>query len=249
MPAVEQEEKVIRHWVALRRAEGFEVESPQWLDRGPDGDIDALAQPFAIEHTSVDALPRQRQVRAQFAELSEGFGEVPFDSGRLRLTIDYTDFTSVDHGELLVNLKRWLQRDAPHLPEGASKGQRLGAFPVRWWAFHFSDRPAGAALGLGVDSDSTSSTHIKTLLGRKANKLRSYKRESPVTVLIVESEDLALMDAGTFLRICAAESLKLEPVDELWFADTSLGDVELWQVDLNAIDLRGPFYPELTDAV
>jgi len=249
MPAVEQEEKVIRHWVALRRAEGLEVESPQWLDRGQDGDIDALARPFAIEHTSVDALPRQRRVRAQFAEVSEGFREAPFDSGRLRLSIDYIDFTSVDHDKLLVSLKQWLRREAPRLPEGASKGQCLGDLPVHWWAFFSSDRPAGAALGLGVDTDSISSSHIKDLLRRKANKLQSYKRRSFVTVLIVESDDLALMGAGTFLRMCAGESLKLEPVDELWFADTSLGDVELWQVELNAVELRGPFYAELAEAV
>lgn len=249
MPALAQEEKVILHWLAVRRAKGLEAEHPRWLDRGREGDIDALAPPFAIEHTSIDALPQQRQVQAQFRRVADAFREIPFESTRLRLAIDYEAFTAVDHDELLSCLRQWLRREASDLPEGSSKGLQLCGLPVRWWAFCHSDQPSGAVLGLAVDSDTTSSAHVGKLLGRKARKLRAYKRRSFITVLIVESDDLALMDAGTFHRMCDALPLTLNPVDELWFADTSLGDVELWHIPLDADEPDGPFYAEVSEAV
>jgi len=103
---------------------------------------------------------------------------------------------------------------------------------------------------LAVDSESLSGAHIVGLLRRKAAKLQTYKLQNYITILIVESSDLGLMAAPFFLELLlpAIRGDDLKSVDELWFADTSLGDVELWKVVLDEKELHGPFYPRLDQA-
>jgi hypothetical protein len=122
---------------------------------------------------------------------------------------------------------------------------------IQWHCFKHSDRPPGLSIGLAVDSESLSGAHIVGLLRRKAAKLRTYKLHDYVTILIVESSDLGLMSAPFFLEVLlpAVREDDLKPVDEVWFADTSLGDVELWKVILDEKELHGPFYPRLEQAV
>ena len=61
-------------------------------------------------------------------------------------------------------------------------------------------------------------------LSRKASKLKPYKAEGFRTILLLESDDIALMDESIMLDgIRRAFSQKLpDGVDEIWYADTSI---------------------------
>jgi len=251
VPSAENEKRVILHWLALREQDGQEAEPPQWLDCEQQGDIDALAPPFAIEHTSVDALPDQRQYEAQFRAVLNGLSDVTVTTFRLRIAIAQENFRTVNHQRLGECLSRWVRDQAPNLPEGLSSGKQLCGLAVGWYCFKYSDRPPGLRISLAVDTDSASGTNVSEVLRRKAAKLHAYKLQGYATVLIVESSDLALMAAPTFLELClnSLAANDLDAVDELWFADTSLGDVELWKVALSEEELDGPFYPRLRPAV
>jgi hypothetical protein len=101
---------------------------------------------------------------------------------------------------------------------------------------------------LAVDFEKYSKD-ISGLLKRKSNKLSGYKRQSFTTVLIVESCDFQLMAPDVFLEMILGvpEQYKMF-IDQLWFADTSLNDIEYWRVISEPRHLNGP-YNLGTDAV
>lgn len=251
MPSIEDEKRVILHWLAHREQEGKCAQPVQWVDSERGGDIDALAPPFAIEHTSVDALADQRRYAAQFRTLLNGLSDLPVTTWRLRIILDRTGFGTVSHRQLLACLRQWIPRHTPDLPEGHSSGNELCGLEIPWHCFKHSDRPPGLNIGLAVDTDALSGAHIVGLLRRKAAKLQTYKLQGYTTILIVESSDLALLAAPVFLELLlpAIRADDLKGVDEVWFADTSLDDVELWEVVLGEEELYGPFYPRLEQAV
>jgi hypothetical protein len=60
----------IRDLVSFLKATGRPVTSvDDWPDENEHGEIDAIAGPYAIEHTSVDSLPNGRQADARFVQV------------------------------------------------------------------------------------------------------------------------------------------------------------------------------------
>jgi len=125
VPSLEDEKRVILHWLAHLEQQGECAQAVQWVDSEQGGDIDALAPPFAIEHTSVDALEDQRRYAVQIRALLDSLSDVIVSTSRLRLILDRTGFGTVGHRQLLACLKQWIPSQTPNLPEGQSSGQQL----------------------------------------------------------------------------------------------------------------------------
>lgn len=72
------------------------------------------------------------------------------------------------------------------------------------------------------DAD-TLSTRLRDLLDKKAKKLRKYQEEF-TTVLLVESDDIALMNGFKMREAIQAAYSDGPPqgVDEIWFAHTAV---------------------------
>ena len=66
---------------------------------------------------------------------------------------------------------------------------------------------------------------VKKLFDRKARKLRKYQNLGKTTVLLVESNDIALMDIqGWILLKAVREAYPFGPpigVDKIWYVDTA----------------------------
>ena len=96
-------------------------------DQRPDNknrnstDIDALAGPFAIEHTSIDTLPNQRLNNNRFMQVIDGIEqELPSQlSFSLQITLEYGAVTTQQNWKAIRQaLKSWIIKDAPRLTEG-----------------------------------------------------------------------------------------------------------------------------------
>ncbi len=199
---------------------------------GTSREIDALAESpqlrIAIEHTSVDSLPNQRQQDARF---SEALGKLEEElkgkiNSRVRLN---TSFGAVTIGTAWQNireaLRTWLIKEIPKLPEGWSTHNIEGVpFPID--LMKDSTRPHGLYLARGAPEDDTLSARLLEQLNDKADKLKKYKETGWLTILLVENLDIALMNRGKMALAIAAAYPSVPPTgsDKIWYADTSTPD-------------------------
>ncbi len=202
------------------------------VDRRPDednrnsSDIDALAGPLAIEHTSVDTVSDQRRDGAQFMQVVEPLEQQlgPGLGFRLRVTFPYEGVTvGQDWQAMREALEEWIRSEAPSLADG----RHLIKLPYVPFAFEVDKTTAGTP-GLFFSRfspvDSTLSERIREQVERKAAKLGSYKKRGKTAVLLVESDDIALMNKAKLLeavRLAFPSGLPVE-IDELWYIDTSV---------------------------
>ena len=241
MPEAVQEKRVISEWVTIQRSLGVEIQDPEWRDKPHNGDIEAIAFPFAVEHTSVDSIENQRLYEAHSQTVFQDLDQITIvPPARIKLSISLEDFVKTDHKKLRSALILWLQNEAPKLPDGHTQGAEIFDLPVEWRCWKYSYRPPGLYFGLAVDTEKCRN-EIANLLSRKDQKLETYRRQGLTSVVIVESDDFQLMAPDIFfeMAIKAHENHTLS-TDQLWFADTSLDDIEFWEIDLKTKQLNGP---------
>jgi hypothetical protein len=241
MSKAEQEKRIISEWVAIQRSLGVEIQDPEWRDKPHNGDIEAIAFPFAVEHTSVDSIEKQRLYEAHFDTVVKDLRQIKIaPPARIKLSINLEDFIRIDHKKLKAVLILWLKSRAPKLPDGHSRGSQIIDIPVEWRCWKYSNRPPGLYFGLAVDTEK-GRNEIVHLLSRKDQKLETYRRQGLTSVVIVESDDFQLMAPDIFLEMAmkAHGNQKLS-IDQLWFADTSMEDIEFWEIDLKAKKVNGP---------
>jgi len=203
------------------------------IDRRPDeenqdsADIDAIAGPFAIEHTSIDTLPNQRRDSDWFLQAAGGLEqELPNKpSFRLNVTLEYGAVTrGQDWTAIRQTLKNWITDDSPSLDDGCHVLDDIDGVPFRLHVIKTTGRRSGVFFGRFEPNDDTLPDRIWEQFGRKAKKLAKYRSAGQLTVLLVESDDIALMNELKMLEsIRKAYPAGLPAgVDQIWFADTSI---------------------------
>lgn len=203
------------------------------VDRRPDEenrystDIDAIAGHFAIEHTSIDTLPNQRKDSDWFMRAAGGLEkELPNKpSFRLNITLEYDAVTKGQDWTIIrQTLKKWITNDAPAMDDGRYVIDDIPGVPFRLHIKKASDRRPGVFFGRFMPDDGTLSGRILQQLERKAKKLSKYHNKGQITVLLVESDDIALMDESKMLdsiRTAYPAGLPVG-VNQIWYADTSI---------------------------
>lgn len=199
----------------------------RWPDKETDGDIDAIADNLAIEHTSIDTVPDQRRDSDWFMkavgslEKEIRFGH-PF---RLRIILGYG---AIEKGQNWLGIrsaiKNWITDEAVHLKDGRHILSDVPGVPFPLHVTKASDRPPAVIFGRFAPNDDTLPDRLRAQFKRKAKKLSKYP--AMTKILLVESEDMALMNhADMQVAICQAfpDGLPLG-VDEIWYADTSIPD-------------------------
>lgn len=223
--------EVIARFVAFLREHGHAgLKVERWPDREnrESPEIDAIAGPFAIEHTSVDTVENQRRETAHFAKVVSGLreevaGRIPC---RLTITVEWSAVkVGQDWSDVRSALRDWILTKAPNLPNGRNvidEGTITG-IPFGLSVYKASDRPPRVNFGRFSPQDDTLAARIRKQLDAKASKLGRYSPEK-TTILLVESSDLALMNQAIMLgAIKAAYSGALPAaVDEVWYADTTV---------------------------
>ena len=222
--------EVIEAFIAHLRDHGFPGLK---VDRWPEDEnrsskeIDTLAGPLAIEHTSVDTLPNQRRDSDWFMKAVGGIeaelsGSLPF---RLNISLDYEAIAKGQRWVSIRNaLKNWIIEDSPNLPDGRHILENVSGIPFRLRVTKASDRRPGLFIARYVPEDETLPERIRLQFGAKSGKLAKYKDRGLITVLLVESDDIALMNGSVmFEAICRAfPHAATIGVDQIWYADTSI---------------------------
>jgi len=225
-----EEKEVVNLFVAHLAEHGYPVLK---VDSRPDEvernqcDIDAIAGNFAIEHTSIDTIPDQRRNSDWFMKAAglleeELRGKLDY---RLSVTLPYDGIQpGVDWNKIKVALRDWVLDKSTFLPKGS---HLISDCPNIPFDFRASKRPAGhpgLLLFRSAPEDQTLPDRLRKLLCRKAKKLIRYKADGKMTIILLESNDIALMDeAIMWENLRAAFQNGLPPsVDKIWFVDTSI---------------------------
>lgn len=190
-------------------------------------DIDAIAGPFAIEHTSIDTVKDQRRDSARFKCVvgdieQELEGKLPF---RLYVWFKYDAVSKgQDWAAICIALKKWVINESPYLPDGKSVAADIPGIPFQLEILKSSDRPGGVYFARTEPKDSNLAERVREILERKATKLAKYQAPATITVLLVESDDIAIMSEPKMLEaICEAfPDGPPQGVDQVWFADTTI---------------------------
>ena len=220
---------VIDRFVAHLRKNGHPgLQVDRWPDKEnrDSPDIDAIAGPFAIEHTRIDTLPNQSRNNNRFGKVTDGLEEelssqLPF---RLKITLEYSAVTTKQDWKAIKQaLKNWIIRDSLSLADGHYVLDKVPDIPFPLDVVKDSDMPPKLVFYRFPPNDNTLPSRIKAQGDRKAKKLAEYKSLGKMTVLLIESNDIAFMHSSIMLQeIRKAYSNRLPlGVDKIWYADTA----------------------------
>jgi hypothetical protein len=215
----------IRNFAKFLEAIGQPVAGvDEWPEDHKQGEIDAILGPFAVQHTSIDALPDGRRRGHQFQHVI-GSIEDEF-SGRLGFYLSIVlDWDAIKTGQdwKLANqgLRSWILREAADMPDG---NRRIASVPGVPFAFDIvkggSVNADGVFFSRWDPRDETLNRRLRDqVIGRhdKLSVLARHRDRGKRTLLLLESGDVALMSDGAiaqaFLEVFPQWPSKL---DELW---------------------------------
>lgn len=203
------------------------------VDRRPDeenrrsSDVDAMAGPFVIEHTSIDTLPNQRRDSAWFMQAVGGLEQEL--GGRLsyRVSIGLESNAVAkeqDRTAIRMALKAWIRNSVPGMADGRHIVDGVPWVPFRLHVTNASDRRPRIVFSRFEPEDDTLSDRIRAQFDRKAEKLSRYHGSGLTTLLLVENDDIALMNESKLLDAIRRAYTTAPPpgVDQIWYADTSI---------------------------
>jgi hypothetical protein len=222
--------KLIQRFVSHLAAEsniGLQV------DRWPDEetrdsqDIDAEADHFAIEHTSIDTIANQRR---DFAWFNRAVGSLqaellwkhPF---RLRITLPYEVIQlGQQWSKIRAALKSWILNQSPKLSQGCHIIKNVPDIPFEFRVSKWPSQRPKVIFARHTPPEKSFLKHIKEQLDRKLQKLVPYRNKGKTTILLVESDDMGLMNEGLMVEGIKSSYPDSLPrgVDQIWFADTSI---------------------------
>jgi hypothetical protein len=218
-------EKFVAH-LAVNGYPGLRIDKWPERENRNSPDIEAIAGQFAIEHTSIDTLPNQRGKSDWFMRAVGGLEkELPKPPYRLNITLEYDAITiGQDWAAIRGSLKTWLIKDSPQLPDGRHTLENLPGIPFRLRVTKQSGRPPRIIFGRIAPEDESLPRRIRQQLDSKIEKLAPYQARGLITVLLIESHDIALMNWDIMLEaLRKAYPEGLPPrVDEIWHVDTSI---------------------------
>ncbi|MDZ7723245.1 MAG: hypothetical protein U5R06_10680 [candidate division KSB1 bacterium] len=200
-------------------------------------EIDAIAGLLAIEHTSIDTITNQRLDSSRFMKAigdleDELKTEFPY---YLRLVIPYDAIKKGQNWKKIKNtMRNWLLEKTPGLQYGREYNRiDIKELPFIFWIKKDKNRHHGLFICRNVPEDKSLSKRIKKLLDRKVDKLLKYNSDGYTTILLIESDDIALMNENILIAsICESYHGKLpDNVDQIWYADTTIKDKLLF-IDL-----------------
>lgn len=223
--AQKTDEICIEHFVSFLQAlkhPGLQVsEWPE--DTGLPNQIDAIARPYAIEHTSIDALPNQRKLEVAFRAITGNLHEATKGKLGFRLRIMLLgmameighDWSS--HGQAI---ERWINIESRKLADGIHRDFHITGVPYSVCIVKGGPiRTDGVTFGRWFEADPKFYMRIKGTIDKKLPKLARHRTRNIKTVLLVGSDDIAIMSLDQFgLAFDQAYQVWPAELDELWFA-------------------------------
>jgi len=222
---------IVDAFISYLRQKGYpnlKVERRPEEENRNSSDIEAIAGPFAIEHTSIDTIINQRRDSDWFFKAVGGLEELTQQlTCRLSITIPYEGVQiGQDWSKVRESFKAWIMNASPTLPDGMHIVSNEAGIPFEFHVKKSSERKPGLFFARFAPEDNSLPERIRLHLARKAQKLKPYKKQGYATILLVESDDIALMNENIMLdAIRRGFSNHLpEGVDQLWYSDTTIVD-------------------------
>lgn len=175
---------------------------------------------YALEHTKVEAYPEQMQDGSNFSDALEHLENSLTDAlpkhARFNLIVPANSFkglTAKSVKDIRVKIERWVIRTAPQLIPSGRQMESITesidgvGFRVTLQAIFGIQNENGKlriARYAPPDLEILRTVHIGQVLARKLPKLKTWANKGALTVLILESEDIALTNHHLVL-----EALKL----------------------------------------
>lgn len=221
--------EVILLFIGHLRKQGFpDLTVEAWPDEEnrTTKDIDALAPPFAIEHTSIDRLPDQRGRDALFLDLIEGLAEkyASVISYRLVLSLPWADIRRFRNWrDTRQAIDEWIEVESAKLGDGPHRVDSYPGIPFPFVAYKHSDWPPVVRFYRAIPEDATFMARTADLVRQKSAKLKPY-RDRFTTALLLESDDIALMNPEIVREAMSRMTRSSNPpiVDEIWYAETAI---------------------------
>lgn len=224
---VQNDKAVIQAFVAYRASHDLsDLQVDGWPDVDNPSDIDALAGPLAIEHTSVDMVADQRRDGVWFSNVVEPIEHGPARQLPFRLEIIFP-YEGVARGQDWQSMRRaletWVLNSAASLPDGR-QSVSVPDVPFAFDVIKSADRTPGVFFMRYSPAHASLADRLRQHVERKAAKLVPYRAQGKRGVLLLESNDIALMNRSKLLDALRAAFPDALPdgIDEIWYADTSV---------------------------
>ena len=218
-------------YLSRNRQNGLQVD--RYPDKDNPNDIDAIADIFAIEHTSVDSIPKQREHSDWFERAIAGLEkdniQLPF---RLMVQIPYDGIRKGQNWSSIKNaFKHWVMHESPKLTEGRSEIENVTGVPFGFAATKSLSSKFPGLYFMRYDPGRRITP--EEVRGKLESKIQKLIRYHPIytTLLLIESNDIAFMNDDIMLELLLeALSGKLpEGIDELWFVHSDIPDNLLFE--------------------
>lgn len=216
--------------LSKERKDDLEVVSrPDKINRNTE-DIDAVISGknnrIALEHTTIDTIPDQREDSNRFNIV---FGALEKElkgqfEGNIHLTAScYSIPTGQRWTGLRKEVKSWLVASIPKLPYGHG----FYNIPNTPFRIHIIKKPSKESrffVGRFSPTDATLPERLAEIIARKERKLFQYKNKGFETILLIENDDIALMNEGIMADSFkdATKLYNIINLNQVWFADTSI---------------------------
>jgi hypothetical protein len=216
--------EVVEAFVSFKAANGWPgLKIDQRPEKERDREIEAVAGPFAIEHTSIDTLPDQRQLSAYLMQM---IGDLETAVVTRQHLLVYIHYDAIQRGQdwpaIRRALKQWLETEGQRLGEELTRVHIPGVpFPVDVSPKNWPGSPR-AYVARYTPEDKSLPERILDLCDRKAAKLSRWS-PSKTTVLLLETDDIALMNEIEFTKAVLAAYPRGRPVgvDQVWYVSTA----------------------------
>lgn len=224
------DKEVVSAFVSYLREHGYpalKIDRIHDEENRKSSDIDAIAGFFAIEHTSVDTIANQRRDADWFLHAAGGIEEAVAHQLQYRLDISIP-YEAVQYGQNWADIQKsfitWIVTCTPDLGQGVHTIANVQGIPFEFIAKKDTKHKPKLFLARIAPLDNSLSGRIREQFFRKSQKLLPYKEQGYITVLLSESNDIALMDEAKMLdaiRIGLSRRLP-KGVDRLWYVATGI---------------------------
>src|SRR5262245_1095934 len=225
----DEERRLIEEFVVHLGNLGYQLYR---VDRWPEDEnrstpeVDAIVARYAIEHTSIDTLDDQRLKDAWFMEAVGSLERELHREMRSHLSIQtpYEPLArKINKPAVKAAFREWIRNETGALAEGHTRIDGIPGFPFPLNVWKQSTTEPGIHFSRNRPDDDTLPQRLYDLVHRKAAKLDRYSRKGFRTMLLVESDDIALMNDEVFMSALTQALGKDRPsaIDEYWYADTS----------------------------
>ena len=230
---LEQDEIIRRFVKKYNDCQSTQFQITRWPDKEPQRSraCDAYAEasgirPLAIEHTNVQSFHRQKQDSARFLKVCGTLETELKNAFSFDVTLIIPTFgieTGTNWNAIKNTLCEWLIANVESLPLGCSVHQvdRV-SFPITIEKYEGSGFYVARWKPPDIDTKNELVQIVGTALDDKNDQLREYHANGAETILILESDDIALVNPTKLYKayLQASECIPTPNIDQVWLART-----------------------------